>query len=51
LVDGADMLGVIGEPLICKNGRNITAWGGWRAYMQHAEPPDDVTSSGGASGR
>jgi hypothetical protein len=30
------MLGVLGEPLLCESGRDITPWGGWRAYMQHA---------------
>jgi hypothetical protein len=45
LADGADTLGVLGAMLLCESGRDITAWGGWRAYMQHAEPPDDVTST------
>lgn len=34
LSDGEAVLGVLGEPLLCKGQRNITAWGGWRAYCQ-----------------
>jgi len=27
-VDGADMLGVLDEPLLCESGRDITPWDG-----------------------
>lgn len=33
LSDGAEVLGVLGEPFLCQGQRNITKWGGWRAYM------------------
>lgn len=36
LSDGEEVLGVLGEPLLCAGQRNITAWGGWRAYCQAA---------------
>lgn len=32
LADGTEVLGVLGEPLLCEGEREITAWGGWRAY-------------------
>lgn len=32
LADGEVVLGVLGEPILCENQREITAWGGWRAY-------------------
>jgi hypothetical protein len=32
LVDGEEVLGVLGEGVLCPSGRDITAWGGWRAY-------------------
>lgn len=32
LADGAEVLGVLGEPFLCEGQREITAWGGWRAY-------------------
>jgi len=33
LADGEEVLGVIGEPILCEGKREITAWGGWRAYI------------------
>jgi hypothetical protein len=33
LADGAEVLGVIGEPAICEGQKDITAAGGWRAYI------------------
>ena len=32
LRDGSIVLGVLGEPLLCEGQREITAFGGWRAY-------------------
>ncbi|MCU0569919.1 MAG: glutamyl-tRNA amidotransferase [Oculatellaceae cyanobacterium Prado106] len=32
LEDGEIVLGVLGEPFLCENQLDITAWGGWRAY-------------------
>jgi hypothetical protein len=33
LADGETVLGVLGEAALCETGREITHWGGWRAYM------------------
>jgi len=33
LEDGSDVLGVLGEPILCEGHREITAHGGWRAYL------------------
>ena len=32
LRDGSIVLGVLGEPFLCEGKREITAYGGWRAY-------------------
>lgn len=32
LADSTAVLGVLGEPFLCEGQREITAWGGWRAY-------------------
>jgi hypothetical protein len=33
LKDGSVVLGVLGEPFLCEGQREITAFGGWRAYV------------------
>ena len=33
LADGTEMLGVLGEPYLCESEREITSYGGWRAYV------------------
>ena len=33
LRDGSIVLGVLGEPFLCEGRRDITAFGGWRAYI------------------
>jgi gamma-glutamylcyclotransferase (GGCT)/AIG2-like uncharacterized protein YtfP len=33
LSDGEELLGVLGEPLLCEGQREITQHGGWRAYV------------------
>ena len=33
LADGTIVLGVLGEPFLCAGRREITEFGGWRAYM------------------
>ena len=33
LADGDEALGVLGEPILCEGRRDITDFGGWRAYM------------------
>lgn len=32
LADGSIVLGVLGEPFLCEGQREITVFGGWRAY-------------------
>lgn len=32
LADGAEVLGVLGEPVLCEGQKEITPFGGWRAY-------------------
>jgi hypothetical protein len=32
LKDGSIVLGVLGEPFLCEGQREITSFGGWRAY-------------------
>jgi hypothetical protein len=39
LSDGEAVLGVLGEPWLCEHAREITAFGGWRAYATAAAPP------------
>ena len=34
LEDGNTVLGVVGEPALVEGMREITAWGGWRAYLK-----------------
>jgi hypothetical protein len=34
LADQSTVLGVLGEAYMCEGKRDITAWGGWRAYME-----------------
>lgn len=33
LADGTTTLGVLGEPILCEGEREITTYGGWRAYI------------------
>ena len=33
LDDGTETLGVLGEPALCEGKREITSYGGWRAYV------------------
>lgn len=32
LADGSTVLGVLGEPILCEGKKEITSFGGWRAY-------------------
>jgi hypothetical protein len=32
LANGQEVLGVLGEPFLCEGQREITSYGGWRAY-------------------
>lgn len=33
LADSSKVLGVLGEPVLCEGQKEITAFGGWRAYV------------------
>ena len=33
LADGSEVLGVLGEPALCAGQKDITSYGGWRAYL------------------
>lgn len=33
LADGMELLGVLGEPWLCEDAVDITAFGGWRRYL------------------
>ena len=33
LMGGEEVLGVLGEPILCEGQKEITIWGGWRAYI------------------
>ena len=33
LNDGSEVLGVLGEPILCEGQKEITSFGGWRAYV------------------
>ena len=39
LMDGEVVLGVIGEPICCETGLEITQYGGWREYIKSLEVP------------
>ncbi len=33
LADGSEVLGVLGEPILCEGQKEITSFGGWRSYI------------------
>jgi hypothetical protein len=33
LEDGTQVLGVLGEPIVCEGQKDISSYGGWRAYV------------------
>ncbi len=37
LIDGEEVLGVLGEPILCDGKREISEWGGWRAYKKECQ--------------
>jgi gamma-glutamylcyclotransferase (GGCT)/AIG2-like uncharacterized protein YtfP len=39
LSDGEEALGVLGEPILCEGQREITQYGGWRAYLAARDGP------------
>jgi hypothetical protein len=34
LADGSEVLGILGEPILCEDQKEITRYGGWRGYMR-----------------
>ncbi len=46
LQDGTVVLGVLGEPFLCEGRREITAFGGWRAYVEEREREASPTTGG-----
>ena len=48
LSDGQEVLGVLGEPMLCEGKREITSYGGWRAYLASR---GGLTSRGGLASR
>ena len=44
LADGSEVLGVLGEPVICEGQRDITAEGGWRSYLASRVEPTSAES-------
>ena len=55
LADGEETLGVLGEPALCEGQREITQFGGWRAYVAaraaSSHAPSRQRAPGGSSGR
>ena len=43
LRNGESVLGVLGEPVLCESGHEISRWGGWRAYLAAKEAGDGTT--------
>jgi hypothetical protein len=46
LHDGTAVLGVLGEPFLCEGQREITAHGGWRAYIAARDKTGDNAGLG-----
>jgi gamma-glutamylcyclotransferase (GGCT)/AIG2-like uncharacterized protein YtfP len=44
LATGEEVLGVLGEAILCEGQKEITAWGGWRAYANNClgQPAQEV---------
>jgi hypothetical protein len=38
LADATEVLGVLGEPVLCEGQPEITSYGGWRAYISSKKP-------------
>lgn len=39
LADGKEVLGVLAEPFLCEGQKEITPFGGWRAYIKSLTKP------------
>jgi quercetin dioxygenase-like cupin family protein len=45
LEDGSEVLGVIGEPILCEAQKDISSFGGWRAYTASLKSNSDAHNS------
>lgn len=45
LKDKTVVLGVLGEPFLCEGKREITVYGGWRAYVKERDRPAPTTGA------
>lgn len=50
LSDGEEVLGVLGEAFLCEGRKDITRWGGWRAYIADMAAETEVRNDREASG-
>ena len=48
LADGETVLGVLGEAYLCEEQREITPWGGWRAWANRSQTSARIDSGSGA---
>ena len=39
LADGSEVLGVLGEPILCEGQKEITSFGGWRNFVAARKTP------------
>ena len=44
LADGTEVLGVLGEPILCEGQLEITSFNGWRPYIAHRNRVHSNTS-------
>jgi gamma-glutamylcyclotransferase (GGCT)/AIG2-like uncharacterized protein YtfP len=44
LTDGEEVLGVLGESILCEGQPEITYWGGWRAYIATLPHPGQLAN-------
>ena len=42
LEDGAEVLGVLAEPILCEGMFEITRWGGWRQYLANRQGDQSI---------
>eukprot|EP00270_Netrium_digitus_P016945 TRINITY_DN6142_c0_g1_i1.p1 TRINITY_DN6142_c0_g1~~TRINITY_DN6142_c0_g1_i1.p1 ORF type:complete len:387 (+),score=109.32 TRINITY_DN6142_c0_g1_i1:116-1276(+) len=49
LQEGGEVLGVLGEPFITEGAKNITSFGGWRAYKAAMDAEAVVAQAGGST--
>lgn len=50
LADGATVLGVLAEDILCQGQREITSFGGWRAYLASIVQTPEPSAEPGVQG-